>query len=118
MAQGLEIRNSLRALHCFCDSRQRRDMGCLDLAGKWERREGGINLEGQRPVGPIQEVPIGANTGKGMFGGIVVGPSGLDARFGMLLIDFMIEPKDRECESRNKPRNINVKSARSRGGGA
>ena len=78
MAQNLEIRNSLLAPHCFCDSRKRRDMGCPHLARERQRREGGIDLEGQRPVGPVQEVRIGADAGEGMLGGIVVGPSGLD----------------------------------------
>ena len=71
-----QFRDSAGEIHRvpLCTDKEAARALLRDAAQRVERR---INLKWQRLVGPIHEMRVGADAGVGMFGGVVIGPSGL-----------------------------------------
>jgi len=60
----------------FGDAGEGSDAGLPHFAGQAHRLERRINLERERLIGPVHEMGVSADAGVGMFGGVVIGPSG------------------------------------------
>ncbi len=79
LGNGLQIRRCVGlGGNAFGDGRESGDAGWAHLAGQGQGIERGVNLERQRLVAPVQEMRVGADAGVGMFGGVVIGPSGFE----------------------------------------
>src|SRR5215469_5364158 len=82
LAQSLEIRKRVVACCNLRNGPQRRDPGLPKIYRQRDEIEGGIYLERQRLISPIQQVGIGADAAIRVFRRLVKAPADLNVRIG------------------------------------